>query len=197
MNKTLIPLVLILSFAASGCTLLVGTAASTGAVTVAQERSVGHAVDDTGIYAQIKNKFLQTDVNDLLSNVGVEVIEGRVLLTGSVNKPETAIEAVRLSWLVDGVTEVINEIQVNDKSGFVDYARDTWISAQIKGRLVLGKNIKSINYSIETVNGTVYIMGIAQDEDEMNRVIYVARTTKYVQKVISHVRLKTDSRRPQ
>lgn len=199
MNQTyLIRLIalMLLAFTSTGCVVVAGEAATQTAVTVAQERSVGRAVDDTAIYAEIKHLFLQKDINALLIDVGVEVVEGRVLLTGAVRKPETAIEAVRLSWQVDGVREVINEIQVTDKSSLKDYARDVWISAQIKSRLLFAKNIQSINYSIETVNSVVYLIGLAQNEDELGRVVQVARTTKYVQKVISHVRLKTDPRRP-
>ena len=42
----------------------------------------------------------------------VEVHEGRVLLAGQVEHPAMRVEAVRLAWQVDGVREVIDEIQV-------------------------------------------------------------------------------------
>ncbi len=180
----------------SACTpTIVASGAATAGVTAVQERSVGGAVDDATIRLKLNHLFLQKDVNDLFKNVGTAVIEGRVLLTGNVERPETAIEAVRLAWQVHGVREVINEIQVNNKSGFTDYARDLWIAAQIKGTMFFTKGIMSINYNVESVNGVVYLIGIAQSEEELRKVTHIARTTKYVKQVISHVIMKNDPRR--
>ena len=165
---------------------------------MSQERSTGNAVDDAGILLKLKNLFASAnkDAGDMFLNVEIEVVEGRVLLTGNVDKPDSQIEAVKLAWKVEGVKEVINEIQINDKSGIWNYTKDLWISTQVKTRLIFGKDIRSINYSIITVNQVVYIMGIAQSQDELNRVTNVASTTSYVQRVVSFVRLKNDPRRP-
>lgn len=179
----------------SGCVPLMIGAGTETAVVVAQERSVGGAIDDAGILLKIKNLYAQHDYKDLLANVEVKSVEGRVLLTGNVDKPQSQVEAVRLAWMVNGVREVINEIQVNDQSGIWNYARDVWISTQIRSRLLITKGVRSINYSVLTVNQVVYLMGIAQDQTELDRVTYVAATTNYVQRVISYVRMKDDPRR--
>lgn len=185
----LIPLALAAGLALGGCaTAVVGGGAAVG-VAAAEERSLGEAVDDTVIYAGLNGTLFAKDV-DLFSDVGIEVHEGRVLLTGTVRKPEDRIEAVRLAWQVDGVREVINEIQVTDKSSLTDYARDVWITAQLKSKLLLDKSIESLNYNIETVNGVVYMLGVAQDAAELERATNHARTIPHVREVISHVRLK-------
>ena len=188
-------MLLIGSLALSGCSeLIVGTAATTG-VAIAEERSVGDAVDDLTIRAELNHLFFQEDV-ELYQNVSFSVFESRVLLKGSVPKPEDRINALRVAWQAAGVREVINELQVADEGGILDYARDTWISAQLKGRLLVDGDVLSINYSIETVNGTVYLLGIAQDEAELARVIEHARGIEDVKRVVSHVVLKDDPRRP-
>jgi osmotically-inducible protein OsmY len=174
---------------------MVTAGATTGGVVAAQERSAGNAVDDAGIKLTLDNLYFNRDINDLFKNVSVHVTEGRVLLTGDVDRPETKIEAVRLAWKATGVKEVIDEVQVNDKAGIVDYARDTWIDTQIRSRLLFEKNLRSVNYNIETVNGVVYLLGIAQDQEELNKATYIASTTKYVKQVVSHVILKDDPRR--
>lgn len=179
----------------SGCAALIIGGGTEGAVIAAQERSAGNALDDAGILVKIKNLYAQHDYKDLLANVEVKVVEARVLLTGNVDKPESQIEAVRLAWQVSGVREVMNEVQISDKAGFSNYARDVWISTQVKARLLFAKNIRSVNYSVITVNQTVYIMGIAQDQDELDRATYVASTTNYVQHVVSYAQLKNDPRR--
>ncbi|NBX03669.1 MAG: BON domain-containing protein [Alphaproteobacteria bacterium] len=181
--------------ATSGCVpLLIGGGTET-AVVAAQERSVGGAVDDTGILLAIKGIYAKQKDKDMFLNIEIKSVEGRVLLTGNVDKPDSQIEAVRLAWQVSGVKEIINEIQINDKSGFVNYAKDVWVSSQVRTRLILGKKIHSINYSVITVNQVVYLMGVAQDQDELDRATYVASTCSYVQKVVSYVRLKDDPSR--
>jgi osmotically-inducible protein OsmY len=187
--------VIIAALALSGCWPILFGAGTETAVVVAQERSVGNAVDDAGILLKIKDQYARTDYKDLLANVEIKVVEGRVLLTGNVDKPQSQIDAVRLAWTVVGVKEVINEIQISDKAGFANYARDVWISTQVKSRLLFTKDIRSVNFSIITVNQTVYVMGIAQDQSELNRVTNVCSTTQYVQKVVSYVRMKDDPAR--
>ena len=179
----------------SGCVpLFIGGGTET-AVVVAQERSVGDAVDDAGILFNIKDQFIRQEDKDVFLNVEVKVVEGRVLLTGNVDKPESQIEAVRLTWLVGGVTEVINEIQINDQSGIWNYTRDVWVSTQVRSRMLFAKDIRSINYSVITVNQVVYLMGVAQSQEELKKATYLASTTSYVKRVVSHVRLKDDPRR--
>ena len=186
----MIPLAFVILLAAPGCTTMAVGAAGTTAVAAAQERTIGDAIDDSLIYTEVNHHLLQADI-DLFRDVGVKVVEGRVLLTGSVPTPEDRIEAVRLAWQADGVEEVLNEVQVTDDSGIVDYATDSWISVQIKTKLLFDRDIRAINYSIETVNGSVYMIGIARDAAELKRATNHARTIKGVRRVISHVRIQT------
>ena len=179
----------------SGCIPVLLAGGTETAVVAAQERSAGNAVDDAAILLKIKNAYAQKDFDDLLANVEIKVVEGRVLLTGNVEKPDSQIDAVKLAWQVNGVKEVMNEVQVSDKAGFTNYMQDVWISTQVRTRLLLEKNVHSINYSVITVNQVVYLMGIAQDQDELDRATNVASTTDYVQRVVSYVRLKDDPRR--
>ena len=120
MTRRSAPISFLIPFAllvVSGCTAgtVVGGGASVG-VAVAQERSVGDALDDTVIATQIVAIFFDYSM-ELLRKVSAEVVEGRVLLTGSVSEPEGRVDAVRLTWQIDGVTEVLNEIQVTDRGG--------------------------------------------------------------------------------
>ena len=185
-----IPFALLIVLVAPGCTSLAIGAMGATAVAAAQERTIGDAIDDAIIYTEVNSQMLQADI-DLFQHVGVEVVEGRVLLTGSVPTPNDRIEAVRLAWQAEGVKEVLNEVQVTDDSSIADYVADSWISVQVKTKLLFDRDIRAINYSIETVNGSVYMIGIARDAVELKRATNHARTIKGVRKVISHVRIQT------
>jgi len=178
----------------SGCgSLLVGAATTGGAVAV-QERSIGDAVDDLTIRAELNQLFFEDNV-DLLQSVSFNVIEGRVLLKGAVKKQEDRIHALELAWKASGVREVINEIQVTDQGGIVNYARDTWISTELRAEILFDKDVLSINYNLETVNGVIYLVGIAQDQAELDKVVDHARRIENVKQVVSHVVMRDDPRR--
>lgn len=183
------------SLAASGCVPVVAGGVAAGTNAGMQERTFGTAIDDSTIAAKIKNKFVQKDTNTLFAKVGIEVTEGRVLLTGAVRDQDVAVEAVRLTWEVEGVREVINEIQVTDQSAMRTIAADSFITTNIRSRMLLDKNVRSVNYNVETVRGTVYLMGVAQDQRELETVATIARNTRGVNKVVSHVLMKDDPRR--
>ena len=125
----------------------------------------------------------------------VKVVEGRVALTGKVKTADTSVDAVRIAWQPDGVKEVINEIQVVENPSLKEIWQSKWIKTQSIAKITATKDVRSLNYSLEVVNGIVYLMGIAQDIDELNTVTNQISTIKGVKKVVSHVRLKNDPRR--
>ena len=179
------------ALAAQGCTKEgagLGGAAAVG-VLIAQERSVGDAATDAVIRTTINELLIRNDLK-LFRDVEIEVVEGRVLLAGNVNRPQDRVEAVRLTWRAAGVKEVINEIEVRAKGGIGNYARDSWISTRFLAKLLLDKDIRAINYNVDTVNGVVYLIGIAQSQAELKRATNHARAIPYVRRVVSHVRLK-------
>ena len=173
---------------------LVGAGASTGVAAV-QERGLKGRATDFKIEAAVFDRFIKSDLK-LTTSIGVEVYEGRVLLTGATKDVRFADKAVRLAWQADGVTDVINEIQLDQTSGVANFAQDSWITLQLKTAITLDKEVFAVNYAVETVNGVVYLIGIGQNRIELARVINHANNIKFVRKVISHVRIKQPSRRP-
>ncbi|MEC7440648.1 MAG: BON domain-containing protein, partial [Pseudomonadota bacterium] len=119
----------------SGCApavIGVGTAAVAASST---EKGLSTSVADGLIFTKIQDNFLQTDAS-LPMVVDVTVNDGAVLLTGKVKTPEEKVLATKLTWEVRGVREVVNEIQVIDKSSIKDIAKDLAASAQLRGKLI-------------------------------------------------------------
>ena len=189
--RRLLAVVSLLSFlpACTGLGVAVGAGAAAG-IGAYQERGLEIAARDLRMEAAIIDTWIAAD-HTLVTRISAEVYEGRALLTGSVADSATRTKAAKLAWKAGGITEIINEIQVNPDSDAIDLARDSWISAQLKTRITFDKNISAINYAIETVNGIVYLIGIAQSTDELDRVVAYANDISYVKKVISHVRIKS------
>ena len=159
------------------------------------ERSVEEVESDLAIRVMLNRLFFRQDIR-LYQTVSFAVIEGRVLLTGTVSAADDADRAHRLARRVPGVREVINEIHVADESNIVDYARDALISTEVNAALAADADIVSNNYRVETVDGTLYLVGIAQDEGELELVKAHAGSVDGVERVVSHVIMKDDPRRP-
>ncbi|MEC7371630.1 MAG: BON domain-containing protein [Pseudomonadota bacterium] len=177
----------------SGCApavIGVGTAAVAASST---EKGLSTSVADGLIFTKIQDNFLQTDAS-LPMVVDVTVNDGAVLLTGKVKTPEEKVLATKLTWEVRGVREVVNEIQVIDKSSIKDIAKDLAASAQLRGKLIADNSVSSLNFSIDVVNGTVYMSGVAADAEEMNRVVSHARELRFAQQVVNYITLRTDQR---
>lgn len=172
----------------SGCASLIIGGAATAGVAAYQERGISGVAADTTTATKLRAKLLEAD-DKLFRDVGIEVYEGRVLLTGRVATEDMRAEAVKLAWSVDSTKDVINELLVSE-SPLSDMANDSWITAKLTSKITVDEKIFSINYSIETVGGVIYLIGIAQDQAELDRVINHARSIDSVQRVVSHVRVK-------
>ena len=177
----------------SGCApaiVGVGTAAVAASST---EKGLTTSVSDSVIYTKIQDRFIQEDAT-LSTVVDVTVNDAAVLLTGKVRTPEEKVLATRLTWEVRGVREVINELQVTDTSSIKDVAKDLAASAQLRGKLIADADVSSLNFSIDVVNGTVYLSGVAADAEEMNRVVGHARELRFAQQVVNYITLRSDQR---
>lgn len=173
-----------------GCAVAAGLGVA-GGVAAVQEGGLSRAASDARIQATINHLWFQYST-EVFSKLDLTVTQGRVLITGIVQDPEHRVEAVRLAWQPRGVTQVINEINVNEGRGVGGYARDTWIATKLRTALTFDKQVQSINYNIDVVQGSVYLMGIAQNQAELNRVISVARTISDVKQVVSYVKFAGD-----
>ena len=182
-------LALLLLFIISGCQTAYMTGISKAVLIDKEERSFNNYVEDTIILAQLKNEYFSNNEN-IFFQVSVEVTEGRVMLTGIVEQIDERIEATKLAWGIEGVSDVINEIQISNDEGILDYADDLIMKTKINAKLLLEKDILNLNYSVEVVNGIVYLIGIAQDQKELDAVTEISKNTYGVTSVISYVRLK-------
>jgi osmotically-inducible protein OsmY len=166
-------------------------AGATAANMAMEERGFGNAVRDDVIWADINGRLLDKDPK-LFQNVNLQVHEGRVVLSGFVTRPEDRVEATRIAWEPSGIREVANEIKVGRTRDFGDFTEDQWLIQEINLKLLLDRDIRQSNYSVDCIRSTVYLMGVARSQAELQRVIDHVRDVPYVRAVVSHVRVRTD-----
>ncbi|MDC3163193.1 BON domain-containing protein [Pelagibacteraceae bacterium] len=176
----------------TNCSIPVVTGAATKAVTVSNsDRSIGEFVDDVLIKTILKNSYFDQS-EKIFFNVDVEVSQGRVLLTGTVDNIDLRIEATRIAWGVKGVQTVINEIQISESDSILNFADDLVISTKVMAKIMLDEEVNSLNYNIETVNKIVYIIGISGSSDEKQKVIDLSREVFGVEEVIDYITIKSE-----
>src|SRR5258708_17640511 len=185
-------LTLALPIALCGCPVaIVGGLAAAGGTGYAanQERGVAGAFDDVTIKTSIQNAWLQ--VNPLMQrDFTITVYEGRTLLTGMSPNPELKVQAAQIASQIPGVRAIYNEIEVAPSEGAWASVRDTWISSQIRSNLVFASQVRSVNYTIDTVNGSVYLIGSARTQAELDRGTETARNDPNVKRVVSCVEIR-------
>lgn len=188
-RSTTLCLSLIAALAASACSPI-GMAAGAGAalgIASAKEGGIASSATDLRIKAAISEKWFSYKV-DTFTKLNLTVDQGRVLVTGTVQNPDDRVEAVRLAWQVSGVKQVINEIRVANSEGIQGFVKDGWITTRLRTAMTFDRDIQSINYTIDTVQGTVYLMGVAYSQAELDKVVALARTIPGVKQVISYVK---------
>jgi osmotically-inducible protein OsmY len=155
------------------------------------ERGFGGTATDIDIQTRINKKWFDYDA-DMTKRLDMTVNDGRVLITGIGRDQNQKMQASRLAWEVNGVKEVINNVELDTSLTFGDVATDTWITSKLRTFLTFDMKVAGRNYTIDTVNKVVYLMGYARNQQELDRVTEHARTIDGVTKVVSYVRVGTE-----
>lgn len=190
-NNFLVIATLFISAAQLGSCATAAIATGAGAtlgVAAASEGGVKGTWDDFRIQAQINELWFSSDI-EMFRKLDLTVNQGRVLITGVVQNPEHRVEAVRLAWQPNGVQQVINEITIAESEGILGFAKDSWIATRLRTAITLNKDVQSLNYNIDVVQGVIYLMGVAQSQKEIDLVIGSGRVISGVKRVVSYVKL--------
>ena len=176
----------------SGCASAIVGGAATLSLAGVQERSIKDAAIDLEIELLIQDNMFREDTEKMFSEIDVIVIEQRVLLVGNVVNEKIRDKAATIAWETNKVKEVLNEVTINKNLNLVSSAKDARISLNLSGLLIGDSNISDINFSHSVSGQTIYIIGIAENDSELNNVLNHARTIQGVKKVVSHIILKND-----
>ena len=191
-NKLLI--IILIGVIFSGC---VGVGSKglfgTGVSVAFDPRSVGTQMDDSIMQKNFTARLLLVDKKYLLS-VKSKVLDGRIFLTGKVDKPEEKLKITKIAWETKGARSVRNDIRIKEKFNFKQSAKDILITTQLRTALIVNKNIKATNYQIDTHKKKIYVYGIALTSEEKDLVISEAKEIQDVENVIASIILVEDLR---
>ena len=146
-------------------------------------RTVGMQIDDTIMQKNLVARLTLTEKKYFLS-IQVEVLDGRIFLTGKVDEPEEKIKITKLAWETSGARSIHNAIEIKGKSNFKSTAKDILITTQLRTAMIFNKSISAGNYTLETINKKIYIFGIALDDNERKLVLAETEKIRDVEEVI-------------
>ena len=165
----------------------------TGVSVAIDPRSLGTQIDDSIMEKNLTTRLTMLEKKYFLS-VKTKVLDGRIFITGKVDKPEEKLKITKVAWETSGVRSVRNDLKIKEKFNFKQSAKDTLMTSQLRTVLIMNKNIKSSNYQIDTYKKNIYIYGIARNRDELKIVVDEANSVLDVNKVIASILLVEDLR---
>ena len=177
-----------------GCAgaLIVGgiAAAGGGGYAAAQERGVDGVFNDWEVQNDIQKGLMKAQPG-LEEGITATVYQGRVLLTGRVATPEMKMTSEQVAGRSPGVRTLYDEIEVAPPETTWDSTRDAWITARLRSEMMLDPDVRSGNYTIDTSNGSVYLIGSARTAAELELATRIARYIPGVKRVVSYVELRS------
>lgn len=194
---------LILSLPLAGCTPTLMTDAAQAAF---EDRITEDQVTDLKIASHLLKQLLETDKN-LALDVGIDVWEQRLLLTGTLDSPEALNQVLGIASGDPRVREIYNEIRIvstsekvqrreqaenqdSAESGVTQTVNDYWLETKIKGQLIAEKGVRSVNYRWRSVQNIIYIIGRARSQEELDLVKGVIKSTKGVRDIKTFINIK-------
>ena len=187
--KSLIILIFLTSCVGTSSTGIFGTG-----VTIAMDpRTLGTQIDDSIMDKSLDAKLLSTNKNYFL-NVKTKIIDGRIFITGKVDRIEEKLNITKMAWETKGARSVKNDLKIKDEFNFKQSAKDLLITSQLRSALIFNKKTKAVNYNIDTYKKKIYIYGIAETTEERDQVIDEAKQILDVEDVISSILLVEDLR---
>lgn len=152
----------------------------------ASSRSLDESVTDLAANTQLKAVLL-ADRNYDYSDIDMTLYEGRLMLTGTMRTAEGRDKLIANAWKASGVDQVIDEVLVEDKTGFSQGVEDTRIDQVLRAKMIADDDIKSVRYKFSVSKGVIYVLGRARSEAEHAAVLETARKISNVKNVVSHV----------
>lgn len=188
-------LCLILVTVLSGCTKTVVKSSDIANKITRLYRDSNQVKSDLMIEEQIKDS-IDDEKSDFLNRnnladfayYDVKVMEGRVMLTGVAfdSKTKTFLANKVMNNLK--VRSLLNEIVVKEKKSlFSTKISDYFLEKNIHMKIFFRSKIKSLNYEVSVVDSIAYVIGIAEDQEELELLLNLISTIRGIEKVVSHV----------
>jgi osmotically-inducible protein OsmY len=164
-----------------GCIALLGVGAVAGGLSLNDRRTGGTQVEDQAI--ELKSGGRIREAIGEKGHVNVTSYNRIALITGEVPADADKAAVEKAIAGIEGVTNVVNELEVGANSTISTRSSDTVITTRVKSGLVDAKDVQASAIKVITERGNVYLMGRVT-EREAARAADIARAQPSVLKVV-------------
>ena len=186
MKKLILKVIFLIlsSFVLSGCIAVgVGIGAATATKIATDPRTTGTQLDDEIIEEKIlyhldKDQQLREE-----ARINVVVYNNIALLIGQVPDVNSQIVAKNITEGLNLTKLIYNEIRIAPKISYAQTLTDSFITSQVKAKMLVSNKVKASDIKVITENGEVFLMGSVTGEQADNAAI-IASQIKNVKKVI-------------
>lgn len=157
--NTLLPVV-ILSALLSGCGAIMSSAGAGPIEDDPGERTLGQQMTDESIETKAKVNINAADDGYDDAHLSIVSYNGFVLVAGQV--PSEALKALATDVVreIEDVRRIYNELEVGPVTGAGTRTNDTWITTQVKSKLLASSDTPGTRVKVVTENSVVYLMGL-------------------------------------
>ena len=172
-----------------GCIALVAGGAVAGGLSLNDRRTGGAQVEDQTI--ELKSGPRIRDAIGDKGHINVTSYNRIALISGEVPTDADKAGAEKAVTGIEGVTNVVNELEVGANSTLSTRSSDTVITTRVKSALIDAKDIQASAIKVVTERGNVYLMGRVT-EREAGRAADIARSQPSVLKVVRVFEILTE-----
>lgn len=168
----------------TGCTEAIIGGAATGTVIATDKRTLGATIEDQQI--EMAARRISRSRGDITAGSHLSFTSyNRVLLvTGEIidEKKKNQIDSMLRG--IPNLRRIHNELVVAAPSSGLSRVSDTYLTAKVKTRLLLEKDLNPNRFKVVSENGRVFLLGICNRKDGKQAAL-VARKTAGVQAVVT------------
>lgn len=175
--------ILTASIMLQGCVAAALGGAAAGTKVATDPRTMGTQVDDETLEFKVENALDKDEQIKSEARVNAVSYSSRVLLIGQVPSENTKSTATDLAKGVDGVNDVYNELRVSPKITIGQISKDSWITTQVKSKMLVDDRVKSTDVKVISENGEVFLLGNVT-QAQADAAAEIASKVSGVQKVV-------------
>ena len=167
----------------SGCGSVMSSAGAGPIEEDPGERTFGQQMTDESIETKAKVNINTADEGYDDAHLSIISFNGFVLLVGQV--PSEALKALATDVVkkIEDVRRIYNELEVGPATSLGTRGQDTWITTQVKSKLLASSDTPGTRVKVVTENSVVYLMGL-MTEEEADRVSLEAAEVSGAERVV-------------
>ena len=184
MRKLVTLLLLSLAVAClSGCGAIMSSAGAGPIEEDDGERTFAQQVADESIETKAKVNINAASEGYDNAHLTIVSYNGFVLLAGQVPSEDLKTLAADVVREVDDVRRIYNELEIGPAVTAGTITKDTWITTQVKSKLLASSDTPGTRVKVVTENSVVYLMGLLT-EAEADRVALEAAEVSGAERVV-------------